>query len=292
MPSILGVILARGGSKGIPNKNIQPLNGHPLISYTIAAALKSKRLSKLVVSTDSNENPYLGFRSVFNQDSVDPVDQFQRGIEALGTSGSASEYVFYNTARAIGHRAPYDNFYRQEAHLAVIMVTDEREQSRSYGQQYNAVPFLNDLTSLKSPDKIIRFYGAFEFDDLQDCSGSPDYAGSPFEEIINLTDGIAMSACTPDFGNQLAAIGEDIVSIIDIPRILLQERPVIKTIEVLFNGLPLPGGREADGGYWYYSKYFNTINFYNLDFAPDLSNANIQINFDVDDGYDHDEWRD
>jgi CMP-N-acetylneuraminic acid synthetase len=52
---ILGVILARGGSKGIPKKNIFPINGHPLISYTIAAALKSGLLDKVVVSTDSEE---------------------------------------------------------------------------------------------------------------------------------------------------------------------------------------------------------------------------------------------
>ena len=35
---VLGVILARGGSKGIPKKNIFKINGHPLISYTIEAA--------------------------------------------------------------------------------------------------------------------------------------------------------------------------------------------------------------------------------------------------------------
>tara|TARA_B100000315_G_C14502109_1_gene552843 strand:+ start:25 stop:759 length:735 start_codon:yes stop_codon:yes gene_type:complete len=55
MPSVLGIILARGGSKGIPKKNIYSINGHPLISYTIAAALKSGILERLVVSTDSNE---------------------------------------------------------------------------------------------------------------------------------------------------------------------------------------------------------------------------------------------
>jgi CMP-N-acetylneuraminic acid synthetase len=53
--NILGVILARGGSKGIPKKNIYPINGHPLISYTINAGLNSKLIDKLVVSTDSKE---------------------------------------------------------------------------------------------------------------------------------------------------------------------------------------------------------------------------------------------
>lgn len=49
---ILGVITARGGSKGIPEKNIKPLNGKPLISYTIKAAHGSKYLDYSLVSTD------------------------------------------------------------------------------------------------------------------------------------------------------------------------------------------------------------------------------------------------
>ena len=52
---VLAVIQARGGSKGIPKKNIYPIAGYPLISYTIAAALASKYIDELVVSTDSEE---------------------------------------------------------------------------------------------------------------------------------------------------------------------------------------------------------------------------------------------
>ncbi|MAZ48176.1 MAG: hypothetical protein CME65_06415 [Halobacteriovoraceae bacterium] len=246
-----------------------------------------------VMSTDVNEKPYLGFSSSFNNNDPDPIGEFQRAIGALGTSGSPSEYVFYNVSRGLGLQTPYDQFYRNDAHLAVIMVTDEKEQSRDYGQQYQAIPFLNSIKALKSPDRIIRFYGAFQFRDLDDCGygGVDRYENSPFQEVITLTGGIHMSACVSDFGSKLAEISEDIVNIVDIPRILLEERPVIKTIEVLYNGLKLPGGKESEGGFWYYSKYFNTINFYNLDFAPDISNADIKINFDIDDGYDHDEWR-
>jgi CMP-N,N'-diacetyllegionaminic acid synthase len=50
---ILGVIPARGGSKGIPNKNIKDLSGKPLIYYTIIAAQQSTLLSETIVSTDS-----------------------------------------------------------------------------------------------------------------------------------------------------------------------------------------------------------------------------------------------
>lgn len=51
---ILGIIPARGGSKGIPKKNIKLLNGKPLITYTIEAALSSK-LDRVIVSTDCEE---------------------------------------------------------------------------------------------------------------------------------------------------------------------------------------------------------------------------------------------
>lgn len=52
---ILGIIPARGGSKGVPNKNIKVLDGKPLIQYTSDVAKKSKLLDKVIVSTDSLE---------------------------------------------------------------------------------------------------------------------------------------------------------------------------------------------------------------------------------------------
>lgn len=49
------IIPARGGSKGLPGKNIKILAGKPLIAWTIEAALKSKYVSNVVVTTDSEE---------------------------------------------------------------------------------------------------------------------------------------------------------------------------------------------------------------------------------------------
>src|SRR3989344_694173 len=51
----LGVITARGGSKGIPGKNIKPMLGKPLIAYTIEAALASQVFDRLIISTDDPE---------------------------------------------------------------------------------------------------------------------------------------------------------------------------------------------------------------------------------------------
>ena len=51
----LGIITARGGSKGIPRKNIKPLSDKPLIGWTIESARTSKFLTRCIVSTDDEE---------------------------------------------------------------------------------------------------------------------------------------------------------------------------------------------------------------------------------------------
>lgn len=52
---MIAIIPARGGSKGLPGKNIKPLLGKPLIAYTIEAALQAKSISRVIVTTDSKE---------------------------------------------------------------------------------------------------------------------------------------------------------------------------------------------------------------------------------------------
>lgn len=51
----IALITARGGSKGLPRKNILPINGHPLIAWTIKAALQSSAIDEVYVSTEDSE---------------------------------------------------------------------------------------------------------------------------------------------------------------------------------------------------------------------------------------------
>jgi CMP-N,N'-diacetyllegionaminic acid synthase len=55
MSRVLGLINARGGSKGIPRKNIRHLNGKPLIAYAILSGLEATSVDRVVVSTDDRE---------------------------------------------------------------------------------------------------------------------------------------------------------------------------------------------------------------------------------------------
>ena len=52
---VLGIIPARGGSKGVPRKNLRLVDGQPLISYSIQKAKESKLLTNIIVSSDSDE---------------------------------------------------------------------------------------------------------------------------------------------------------------------------------------------------------------------------------------------
>ena len=53
MSDIVAIIPARSGSKGVPDKNIRVINGHPLIAYSIRAACLTKGVERVIVSTDS-----------------------------------------------------------------------------------------------------------------------------------------------------------------------------------------------------------------------------------------------
>jgi N-acylneuraminate cytidylyltransferase len=55
MPTVVALIPARGGSKGVPRKNIRPLCGKPLIAYAIETARASRLIQRVIVSTDDGE---------------------------------------------------------------------------------------------------------------------------------------------------------------------------------------------------------------------------------------------
>ena len=97
MKKILCVILARGGSKSIPKKNIFKICGHPLISYSIEAAKQSKLISKIVVSTDDDETAKIsrqyGAYTPFKRSKLLSGDKVP-SVDALYDCVKRSEYFF------------------------------------------------------------------------------------------------------------------------------------------------------------------------------------------------------
>lgn len=100
---VLGVIPARGGSKGIPNKNLVPLCGRPLLAYTADAVKASTRLTRTVVSTDDRrvaecamslglEVPFMRPSSLAG-DEVPMLPVLQHAVGVLEAEGFATDVV-------------------------------------------------------------------------------------------------------------------------------------------------------------------------------------------------------
>jgi CMP-N,N'-diacetyllegionaminic acid synthase len=81
--TVLAITLARGGSKGIPKKNITPLNGKPLLEYTIEEVKKSKFIDKYVVGTDDEDIKLVCDKNDVNVINRKPVKDTQTTAEGL-----------------------------------------------------------------------------------------------------------------------------------------------------------------------------------------------------------------
>jgi CMP-N,N'-diacetyllegionaminic acid synthase len=102
-PSIVALIPARSGSKRVPDKNIRPLAGHPLIAYSISAALQSGVFTAVVVSTDSER--YAEISRYYGAEVP-----FMRPAEFSGDTSPDIEWVEYTLKRLAAGGRRYDCF--------------------------------------------------------------------------------------------------------------------------------------------------------------------------------------
>ncbi|MGC9337718.1 MAG: cytidylyltransferase domain-containing protein [Candidatus Cloacimonadia bacterium] len=135
---MLAIIPARGGSKGLPNKNIKPLAGKPLIAYTIESALSSSKVDRLIVSTDDEkiaevavnygaEIPFMR-PSELAQDSSKAIDVYIYTLKRLNSLGPIQydDFLVLQPTSPLRTSSDIDSgveiFYTKEAD-SVISVT-------------------------------------------------------------------------------------------------------------------------------------------------------------------------
>lgn len=103
MSTVIALIPARSGSKRVPDKNIRLLNGHPVIAYTIAAAVQSGVFSAVVVSTDSEK--YANIAQYYGAEVP-----FLRPVEFAGDLSPDIDFVEYTLQRLKEQARCYDCF--------------------------------------------------------------------------------------------------------------------------------------------------------------------------------------
>jgi len=99
----LGIVPARGGSKGVPHKNIAPLLGKPMLAYTAEAALASRRLTRVILSTEDAEIARVGIACGLDvpfmrpadlaQDDTPTIPVLQHAVRALASAGEIFDAV-------------------------------------------------------------------------------------------------------------------------------------------------------------------------------------------------------
>lgn len=161
---VLAIIPARGGSKGLPKKNILDLNGKPLIAWSIEASLASKYITKTVVSSDSDEILNISKKYKANtlkrptelaSDTASSEEAVINAIKELKKAGEEFEYlVLLQPTSPLRDRSDIDNalellFDSEATALISVCETDnkllkafkENEAGYIEGVSNNTFPF-------------------------------------------------------------------------------------------------------------------------------------------------------
>ncbi|SMF67504.1 CMP-N,N'-diacetyllegionaminic acid synthase [Paenibacillus uliginis N3/975] len=122
----LAIIPARGGSKGVPRKNLRLINGKPLIQYTIEAALGSRRIDQTVVSTDCTEIAQVSVEagatvpfirpSALAEDHSRTIDVLKHAVEFYENQG-----VFYEHIILLQPTSPLRNSFDIEEAYSIFL---------------------------------------------------------------------------------------------------------------------------------------------------------------------------
>ena len=136
---MIALIPARGGSKGLPGKNIRNLNGKPLIAYTIEAAKKAKCIDEVIVTTDSKEIASIALEygadvpflrpSELATDTSSAIDVYLHAIEWISKTKNISIEKFMVLLPTTPFRDEKDiddayNLYQTEKARTLIAVKD------------------------------------------------------------------------------------------------------------------------------------------------------------------------
>jgi CMP-N,N'-diacetyllegionaminic acid synthase len=114
MREVIGIVPARGGSKGVPRKNKRLLGGKPLIAYTLEAALASSKLTRVIVTTDDADIVEIaqehGVEAVLRPtaiaaDDSPVIDAVRHALDSRGTSDLAAVVLLQPTSPFRPHGA-------------------------------------------------------------------------------------------------------------------------------------------------------------------------------------------
>jgi len=168
---ILGIITARGGSKGIPGKNIKELCGKPLIVWSIDAAHGSGVLDRLIISTDDSK-----IASVAQAHGVEVP--FMRPAE-LAEDSTAHLPVIQHAVRTLREEEGYKPDY-----VMIFQPTSPLRQARHVREAWNLMRANPEADSVVGVVEIPEHYNPHWQTKVADDGTASIFTGERFGEII------------------------------------------------------------------------------------------------------------
>lgn len=201
--SLLALIPARGGSKGINNKNIIDLAGKPLIAYSIEAALQSQFIDQVVVTTDSEKiaevSKQYGASIPFlrppelAQDASQTIDAVLHALEALNAKGNSVDVlVLLQPTQPLRSSEDIDkaiDLFFQSRRLPLVSVSPVNDPPlliRTISPDGRLVSLLNENSTCRRQDmpNYYRVNGCIYINNASEITGNTSFNDNPVPFIM------------------------------------------------------------------------------------------------------------
>ncbi len=177
--SVLAIIPARGGSKGIPKKNIKAISGKPMINYTIEAAKECQYIDKVIVSTDNEEIAEVSMKAGaivpflrpddLASDTAKTIDVVMHAIEFYERKGERYDIIVLlqptSPLRDSDDITKALEYYMRKGEKSLVSVSEVTENPvlmRQFGEDDTLVKMLDEDSTVRRQDmkKYYRVNGA------------------------------------------------------------------------------------------------------------------------------------
>jgi hypothetical protein len=219
-----------------------------------------------------------GFPQYVDRNTKNGIEYLAKNM-FVGTNGSATEMFFDPVVLALTEPMVTSfniGFYRPEAHLALIFITDTEDQSVTMPDPAQFRDFLLELKG--TSDKIFVAAAHIPEDEIDSCSGEQTdlLKVDRLNDFFTLMNASTFSLCD-DFGDRLAKIGIKIAA--QSTTMYLSQMPKKNTIKVTVGGVEMPNDRQKG---WTYNPEKVAIEFgSDIDWAQYPDDSYPSVDFEV-----------
>ncbi|MGN1205618.1 MAG: cytidylyltransferase domain-containing protein [Eubacterium sp.] len=206
---VLAIIPARGGSKGIPRKNVKAISGKPMIQYTIEAAKECKYIDKVIVSTEDEEIAHISMRAgaivPFSRpeelatDEAKIIDVVLHAVEFYERKAEHFDIIVLlqptsplRNAEDVTRALEYYIRKEQKSMLSVSEVSESPILMRTFGEENKMEKIVSENNDVRGQDtkKYYRVNGAIYINKVSELTHETSFTDNEMGYVLTREHGI------------------------------------------------------------------------------------------------------